>query len=87
MRQIGRLGSGIVEIGAVKRLKFWYWVYNQSKTEKNDGISDKKRLLKPWSIATYRGEWGKKSRGLKVSMAVMQNLEVIDQRQLVFFVL
>ena len=34
MRQIGRLGSGIVVIGAVKRLKFWYGVYNQSKTEK-----------------------------------------------------
>ena len=34
MRQIGRLGSGIVEIGAVKRLIVWYGVYNQSKTEK-----------------------------------------------------
>ena len=52
MRQIGRLGSGIVVIGAVKRLKFLYGVYNQSKTEKNDGISDKKRLLKPRFIAT-----------------------------------
>ena len=39
-------------VGAVKRLKFWYGVYNQSKTEKNDGISDKKRLLKPMYIAT-----------------------------------
>ena len=27
MRQIGRLGSGIVEIGAVKRLISWYGVY------------------------------------------------------------
>ena len=52
MRQIGRLGSGIVEIGAVKRLIGWYKVYNHSKTEKNDGIIDKKRLLKPRSIAT-----------------------------------
>ena len=52
MRQIGRLGSGIVEMGAVKRLIVQYGVYNQSKTEKNDGISDKKRLLKPRSIAT-----------------------------------
>ena len=52
MRQIGRLGSGIVEIGAVKWLIGWYGVYNQSNTEKNDGISDKKRLLKPMYIAT-----------------------------------
>ena len=52
MRQIGRLGSGIVEIGAVKRLISRYGVYNQSKTEKNDGISDKKRLLKPMYTAT-----------------------------------
>ena len=52
MRQIGHLGCGTVEIGAVKRLKFWYGVYNQSKTEKNDGISDKKRLLKPMYNAT-----------------------------------
>ena len=34
MRQIGRLGSGIVEIGAVKQLIVWYGVYNKSKTEK-----------------------------------------------------
>ena len=52
MRQIGRLGSGIVEMGAVKRLIVQYGVYNQSKTEKNDGISDKKRLLKPMYNAT-----------------------------------
>ena len=52
MRQIGRLGSVIVEIGAVKRLIGWYGVYNQSKTEKNDEISDKKRLLKPMYNAT-----------------------------------
>ena len=52
MRQIGRLGSGIAEMGAVKRLIVWYGVYNQSKTEKNDGISDKKRLLKPMYTAT-----------------------------------
>ena len=35
MRQIGHLGSGSLEIGAVKLLKFWYGVYNQLKTEKN----------------------------------------------------
>ena len=65
MRQIGRLGSGIVEIGAVKRLKFWYGVYNQSRTEKNDGIKDKKRLLKPRSIATLTVSQG---LGLTVSI-------------------
>ena len=35
-------------------------------------------------VFPIRGERGKKSRGLKVSMAVVQNLEVLHQRQLVF---
>ena len=45
------------------------------------------KLLYKVSIFYCRGEWGKKSRGLKVSMAVVQNLEVLHHRQLVFSVL
>ena len=34
MRQIGRLGSGIVEIGAVKRLKSWMGFISNQKQKK-----------------------------------------------------